>query len=189
MSHVRESRVSTGLMLWALIRPLLYFWICLSFFPEDGQIDRRTDGYRVAVCKPSTNRRPTTDPSVQVCAMSFAAKLKDENAAGLRAVTGWVRLAGAGEKRASVWNSVVDGERHGCGVTGQAKLDAEGRKFTVDLTGWTPVGAHVEGAAVLGLVGSQCVAAVRLAEGDAKVHAWVALSVHAPGDAPESTGR
>ncbi len=70
-------------------------------------------------------------------------KLQKLSKGEFRAITGWVRLAEGRFESTNVMDSGVEGEWKGCPVGGEVVRSSKG-VLTVSLTGWSPVGDHVE---------------------------------------------
>ena len=112
----------------------------------------------------------------------IAKKLRKRGKTELRAVTDWVRLGEGGEHSASIWNATVDGKGWGCPVAGSvAERTADG-KVKVELSGWSPFGAKIEGNSLSGESGSRGIATVDIGSNDQDGRAFVAFVI-GPGKA------
>lgn len=107
----------------------------------------------------------------------IAKKLHKLGKSDLRAVTGWVRLAEKDEKHTEVWTANLEGNLWGCPVNGKIVEQTEGGKVRVELLGWSPAGAEVEGQTLASEVGSRGIAKVDTGQGDDSGIAYVALFV------------
>ena len=97
--------------------------------------------------------------------------LKEQGLTAFESATDWVLIT---DQKTAVWDTRFRGKHLGCPVAGSFE-ESNGR-ISVEMTGWSPVGAKISGNELNSHLGSRCIAVVDSGRAD-KVKYFVALKV------------